>query len=117
MDPEGFPRRLAETGAVDHGAIRVYGTSAEPLAIPVLREFLAGREEAGDAASSTNWGRVYAAVRALGNIGGVEAVETLQALLVNLEGQQERNPGPLARGRMDKMIGATRAALRGLEKV
>jgi HEAT repeat protein len=116
VDPGDYTRRLAESGAVDTGAIRAYGAGAEPHAVPVLMEFLAAREDARDAASSTYWGKVYAAVRALGNIGGGEAVEILEGFLSSLEDQEEGVSGTLARGRMDKMIAATRDSLQRLEK-
>ncbi len=116
VDPGGYTQRLAETGAVDTGAIRAYGASGEPAAVPVLRDYLAARADAGDAAGSTNWGKVYAAVRALGNIGGGEAVETLEGFLGSLEVREESTTGTLARGRMEKMIAATRQSLERLEK-
>lgn len=116
VDPEGFPRRLAAGGSVDHGAIRVYGNSGEESAIGLLRGFLTEREEAGDITSATVWGKVYAAARALGNIGGDDAVEILEALVSYMESEDARQTGLLARGRTEKIIGAARASLDRLGK-
>lgn len=117
LDPDGFARRLVESGAVDHAAIRAYGAGAEPSAAPLLRRYLAEREAAGDAARSTSWGKVYAAVNALGSIGGQDAVQALEALLSHLEEAERSETGALAGNRVTKMLAATRASLERLGKV
>jgi HEAT repeat protein len=114
-DPQGFPRRLAAGGALDPGAIRVYGDSREISALPLLRQFLREREEAGELTSSQNWGKVFAAVRALGNIGGEEAVEALRELLAGLESVQAEGAGPLTRGRVEKITAAARDSIARLQ--
>jgi HEAT repeat protein len=114
-DPQGFPRRLVEVGALDPGSIRVYGDSREASALPLLSGFLREREEAGEISSSRNWGKVFAAAKALGNIGGREAVEALRELLSCLESFEEEGAGPLARGRVEKISAATRDSLTRLE--
>jgi len=114
--PEGFPRRLVASGAVDHGAIRVYGASHEVSAVPLLRSFLDDAREAGDIATSLNWGKVYAAVRALGNIGGTDAAKALQLLLTTLERQDAEGVDSLTRGRLEKIMGAARNSLEVAEK-
>ncbi|MHB8894761.1 MAG: HEAT repeat domain-containing protein [Candidatus Geothermincolia bacterium] len=80
LDPVGFPGRLVARGCIDHGAIRVYGVSREPSALPLLAGFLDERMTASDISSTRYWGKAYAAVRALGNIGGPGSVETLEKL-------------------------------------
>jgi HEAT repeat protein len=114
-DPQGFPRRLVDVGALDPGSIRVYGDSREEAALPLLSGFLREREEAGEISSSRNWGKVFAAAKALGNIGGREAVEALRELLSYLESFEVEGAGPLARGRVEKIAGATRDSLGRLE--
>jgi HEAT repeats/PBS lyase HEAT-like repeat len=111
IDPEGFPARLAASGAVDHGAIRVYGVEREASAIPLLCRFLDEAREAGNLVTSRNWGRVYAAVRALGNIGGMDAVVALQRLTAALEKQEAESSGSLALGRIEKILGAARNSI------
>lgn len=111
VDPEGFPRRLVASAAVDHGAIRVYGAGHEVSAVPLLRSFLDDAREAGDIATSLNWGKVYAAVRALGNIGGTDAAKALQLLLTTLERQDAEGVDSLTRGRLEKIMGAARNSL------
>jgi HEAT repeat protein len=115
-DPRGFPGRLAAVGALDAGAIRVYGDAREASALPLLRHFLTEREEKGEITSSRYWGKVFAAVRALGNIGGREAVEALGELLSGLEDQSAGPTGPLARGRADKITVAARDCLAKLRQ-
>jgi HEAT repeat protein len=110
-DPEGYPRRLAASGSVDHGAMRIYGISREPAALPVIREYLEARLEAGDLTGTSNWGKVYAAVRALGNIGGPESAAVLEELMGALDTEQPREVGTLAKGRMDKIRDVSRASL------
>jgi HEAT repeat protein len=111
LDPEGFPRRLAAAGALDHGAIRVYGEGREPSAVVLLVRFLDDARDAGDIATSSNWGKVYAAVRALGNIGGPDAVNVLQRLVAALERFEVEGEGALTRGRIEKVMGAARNSL------
>lgn len=115
-DHEGFPRSLVAGGALDPGAIRVYGDSREASALPLLHRFLRAREEAGELASSQNWGKVFAAVRALGNIGGEEAVEALRELLASLESLQVFREGPLTRGRVEKITAAAHDSLAKLQE-
>jgi HEAT repeat protein len=115
-DPQGFPRRLVDVGALDPGSIRVYGDSREVSALALLRGFLREREEAGEISSSRNWGKVFAAAKALGNIGGREAVEALRELLSCLESFEAEGAGPLARGRVEKIAATTRSSLTRLEK-
>jgi HEAT repeat protein len=108
VDPEGFPRRLAASGALDHAAIRVYGAGSEPSAVGLLGQFLDDAGEAGDLATSSNWGKVYAAVRALGNIGGPDAVKALQRLVDALEAYEADGGDALTLGRIEKIMGAAR---------
>jgi HEAT repeat protein len=115
-DPQGFPRRLVDAGALDPGSIRVYGDSREASALPLLRGFLREREEAGEISSSRNWGKVFATAKALGNIGGREAVEALRELFSCLESLEAEVADPLARGRVKKIATATRDSLNRLEK-
>ena len=112
VDPAGFPRLLAASGALDHAAIRVYGVGREPSAVPLLGRFLDDSRQAGDIATSGNWGKVYAAARALGNIGGPEAVKTLRRLVAALERHKAGSRDALTRGRIEKMMGAARSSLR-----
>lgn len=84
-DPEGYAARLAARGALDHAAMRTYGDAREASAVPLLREFLSDRVSQGDLASTECWGKVYAAVKALGSIGGGTATEALQPVLVALD--------------------------------
>jgi HEAT repeat protein len=111
MDPDGFPARLAASGAVDHGAIRVYGAQSEASAVPLLCGFLDDAREAGNLATSRYWGKVYAAVKALGSIGGTEAVEALGRLITALEKQEGEISGSLALGRVEKILGAARNSI------
>jgi hypothetical protein len=72
--------------------------------------------EAGDVATSLNWGKVYAAVRALGNIGGTDAAKALQLLLATLERQEAEGVDSLTRGRLEKIMGAARNSLEVAER-
>ena len=116
VDPVGFPRRLAASGALDHGAIRVYGAGHEVSAVPLLRRFIDDARDAGDIATSRNWGKIYAAARALGSIGGAGAVKALQLLLAALERQEAEGVDSLTRGRIEKIMGAARNSLELAEK-
>lgn len=111
VDPDGYPRRLAASGAVDHGAMRVYGISRERSALPLLREYVDARASARDIASSGNWGKVYAAARALGKIGGAESVEILERLLSAVDAEESEETKTLTRGRLDKIRGTALEAL------
>jgi HEAT repeats/PBS lyase HEAT-like repeat len=111
VDPEGFPARLAASGALDHGAIRVYGAANEASAVPLLCRFLDDAREADNLVTSRNWGKVYAAVRALGNIGGEDAVAALQRLIADLEKQEAPGSGSLTRGRIEKILGAASGSI------
>ena len=80
IDPDGFPGRLVARGCVDHAAIRVYGVSRESSALGLLDGYMRDRMAAGDISSTRQWGKVYAAARALGNIKGPASVQTLENL-------------------------------------
>ncbi len=115
-DPEGFPGRLASSGAVDYGAIRVYGAAAEKSAVPLLSRFLLDRADPASLASTVQWGKVHAAVKALGNIGGDDSVKTLGSL-APLLAEAERQAGGLARERIKKLLAAVESSLVRLKKV
>jgi HEAT repeat protein len=110
VDPGGYPRRLAARGCLDHGAIGVYGKTREPSALPLLGRFLSDLEGAGDLAGGGQWGRAYAAVKALGNIGGPEAVETLRLIPGWL--QAAGAEGPFRKERLGKLQEAARLAVK-----
>lgn len=80
VDPEGYPFRLLSRGCLDHRAVSLYGRSRLPEAVPFLSRFIVERIEAGDILKTAFWGKVYVAVKALGNIGGEEAVKTIKLL-------------------------------------
>lgn len=101
-DPAGFPLALVRHGCVDHNAIRVYGDAAEPSAAPLLERFLSERMAAGDLASGRQWGKAYAAVRALGNIDARGAVDTLESLLAWVD-EREGQAGGLSQQRLAKV--------------
>jgi HEAT repeat protein len=111
VDPEGLPVRLVERRALDHAAMKVYGSSGEASAVPLLASYLRERMEAGDIASAGKWGKAYAAVKALGNIAGPASVETLEELLARLEEAPRPADGTLAAARVDKIEAAARQAL------
>lgn len=81
VDPASYPARLASRGCLDHSAIGVYGRSREPSAVPLIGGFLEEKMEAGELAGARDWGKVFAAVKALGYIGGDEAGRILRAVL------------------------------------
>lgn len=109
-DPEGYPRRLLSKGCLDHSAIKVYGKSGYGDAVPLLSDYIRARIEADDVTKTGNWGKVYAAVRALGNIGGSRAKETLEGLSRWLE-QGGPHEGTLKDMRSGKLRGALDDAL------
>ncbi|MBU4240672.1 MAG: HEAT repeat domain-containing protein [Actinobacteria bacterium] len=110
-DPEGYPLRLLSRGCLDHRAIGVYGKSHLAEAVPLLGRFIEERAAAGDLLSANCWGKVYVSVKALGNIGGEEAVETLQMLLGGLPAAGDSGGGALVLERAEKIRNAARAAL------
>jgi hypothetical protein len=77
-----------------------------------LGRFLDDARQAGHMATSGNWGKVYAAARALGNIGGPDAVKALRRLVTELERYEVECGDTLKRGRIDKIMGAARDSLR-----
>jgi HEAT repeat protein len=116
LDPEGYPVRLMSRGCVDHAAIRVYGTGHLTAAVPLLDGFLRQRMEKGDLSSTRQWGKVYAAVRALGNIGGPEAVESLEGLLAGIRRAPRATDQGLRGQRLDKIREAAVISIRSAEK-
>ncbi len=111
LDPEGFGARLVAGGCVDHAAIRVYGASREPSAVPLLDEYLRERMEEGDLASARKWGKVYAAVRALGNTGGTASVQTLESLQAWLIDAPRAGTGGIRGQRLAKIREETERAV------
>lgn len=111
IDPSGFPRRLVRAGCVDKAAISAYGRTAEAAAVPLLASFLEERAAEGDITAAGYWGKVYAAVRALGNIGGPPAVRALERLLGRLTGPEAEPEGFLRKERLEKIEEAAREAL------
>lgn len=109
-DPRGFPATLASRGAVDYDAIRVYGSAAEPTAVPLLKHLLLDEECHRPRTSPVRWGKLHAAIRALGNIGGAESVQTLEALVSCLKEAESAAVG-LARERIKKLLAAVDASL------
>ena len=103
VDPDGFPGRLLAKGCVDHAAIRVYGDTREKSAVPLLASFLEERMEAADLGSPRQWGKVFAAVRALGNIGGEDAAGALEGLLAWLDDEARPEATGLPGQRLDKV--------------
>jgi|BarGraNGADG00312_2_1021985.scaffolds.fasta_scaffold27550_1 HEAT repeat protein len=111
VDPAGFAGRLLAQGCLDHAAIRVYGSSREEAAAGLLASFLDERMEAGDLSSPRQWGKVFAAVRALGNIKGPDSVQALQSLLAWLDDAERPQTTGLAGQRLDKIRQAARESL------
>jgi len=111
LDPDGYPARLVAHGCLDHGAIRVYGTSGEPAALPLLIGYLDRLQDSSDLATGRHWGKAYAAVRALGNIGGADSVQTLQDLLGWLDAVPEGDRPGFKGQRLDKVQQEARRAL------
>lgn len=116
VDPAGYPARLVSRGCLDHSAIGIYGRSREPTAVGLIARFISGLVEAGDAGSSRYWGKVYAAVRALGNIGGGESVRILDELLTWLSRREEQAEGSLKGERFEKIGTAAGAAIEKIKK-
>jgi HEAT repeat protein len=113
VDPDGYPRRLVERRCLDHSAISVYGKAGDQVAVPLLIGFVNDRIEAGDLTDTGKWGKVYAATRALGRIGGDEAGRALQALLDWLSGAGGQGGRWLEEERISKIRDA---ALVSIEK-
>jgi HEAT repeat protein len=116
VDPGGYPLRLVERGCLDHAAISVYGRAGEQAAVPLLDEFITGRMEAGDLTKTGNWGKVYAATRALGRVGGAEAGRTLQVLLDWLSSGGGRKRRWLEEERISKIADAARESIEQVGK-
>jgi len=116
VDPEGFAGRLLARGCVDPTAIRAYGASRLQEASPLLDDFLSERIARGDVASSQQWGKVFAAVRALGNIKGEVAVQALERLLEWLRTDASLQATGLAGQRLGKVRDAAVESLREAEK-
>lgn len=110
-DPDGYPLRLLSRGCLDHQAIGVYGRSRLAESVPLLGSFLEERAAAGDFLSTSCWGKVYVSVKALGNIGGEDAVRTLNILLGAIHDAGSSGDRVLTRERADKISGAVRIAL------
>jgi len=111
VDPEGFAGRLLAQGCLDHAAIRVYGSSREEAAVGLLASFLDERMAAADLSSPSQWGKVFAAVRALGNIKGPDAVQALRSLLAWLDDPERPRVAGLAGQRLDKIRQAVLGSL------
>ena len=116
VDPAGYPLRLVERGCLDHAAISVYGRANEQAAVPLLTEFVTGRMEAGDITNTGNWGKIYAATRALGRIGGDEAGRTLQSLLEWLSSTGGQRRRWLEEERVSKIINAAEESIEQARK-
>ncbi|MBU4173766.1 MAG: HEAT repeat domain-containing protein [Actinobacteria bacterium] len=110
-DPDGYPMRLLSRGCLDHQAIGVYGRSRLAESVPLLGRFLEERAAAGDFLSTNCWGKVYVSVRALGNIGGEDAVKALSVLLGAIHSAGSSGDRVLTQERADKIRGAARAAI------
>jgi HEAT repeat protein len=112
-DPSGFAARMVARGALDHAAMQVYGTSGEESAVPLLKGFLAERVERGDITGARCWGRVHAAVKALGKIGGDAGAEALESLIEGIESGAAAGDarGFLRSERLEKIERAAREAL------
>jgi len=111
VDPAGYPRRLVQLRCLDHSAISVYGRAKESTAVPLLSAFVAGRIEAGDLTRTGNWGKVYAAARALGRIGGADAERTLRSLLDWLSETGTGDGRWLDKERLSLITAAARASI------
>lgn len=111
LDPEGFPHRLVARGCLDHAAIRAYGDSREPTSVPLLDGYLDERMAAGDMTSTRQWGKVFAAVKALGNIASPDTVQTLERLLEWLEEAPQMESTGFHAQRLTKIREETRRAL------
>lgn len=116
LDPDGFARRLAVRGCVDHGAIRAYGDSAEADGVPVLTGYLDQLMASGDVTTTRHWGKVHAAVRSLGNIGGEDSVQMLERLEVWLKEKPQAEREGFHAQRLAKIEHATERALRAAKK-
>lgn len=103
LDPGGFAARLVRRECVDHAAIREYGESREVSAVPLMARYFDERTEKGDISSARHWGKVYAAVRALGNVGTEEACLVLADLRARLDERPEAKAGGLAGWRLEKI--------------
>lgn len=112
-DQSGYPRRLVARGCLDHNAIKVYGTASETGAIPLIKGFLVERMDRGDLVTSGYWGKVYAAARALGNIGGEESQRILRSLLEWLGENEHQMKGFLREERAQKIRRVALEALAG----
>ena len=115
-DPDGYPLRLLSRGCLDHQAIGVYGRSRLAESVPLLGRFLEERAAAGDLLSTNYWGKVYVSVRALGNIGGEEAVNNIRVFLGAIHGAGSSGDRVLVQERADKIRGAARAAIEAAGK-
>jgi HEAT repeat protein len=116
LDPEGYPRRLAGRGCVDHGAIRAYGDSREESALPLLGGYLGNLMETGQVTSTRQWGKVHAAVKSLGNIGGGDSVQILERLLEWLEEEAQTVSTGLNAQRLAKIRHAAERAMQAAKK-
>jgi len=110
-DPDGYPLRLLSRGCLDHQAIGVYGRSRLAESVPLLGSFLEERAAAGDLLSTNCWGKVYVSVKALGNIGGEDAVRTLSMLTGAICDAGSSGNRVLMRERAEKIRGAARTAI------
>jgi HEAT repeat protein len=110
-DPEGFPGRLVRLGCLDHAAIRVYGRARIVEAVPLLAGFLEERVADGSVSHGSYWGKVYAATKSLGSIGGAEARQALEDLVESARAHEKG--GFLEVERMEKV---ERGALEALER-
>jgi HEAT repeat protein len=111
VDPEGYPRRLLASGCMDHRAIRVYGKRGLVEAIEPISRLLQSSAEDNSLLETWRWGRVYTAIRALGNIGGEQAVKTLMSVRSLLETGNGRGGGGLHGRRYTKIAEALEEAI------
>ncbi len=109
-DPDGYPGRLARLGCLDHAAIRVYGESGLTQAVPLLSGFVSERINDGSFTQGKWWGKVYAAEKALGSIGGDEAIASLEAL-AEAAGRESASGSFLTCERTTKIAEGARSAL------
>jgi len=108
-DPEGFPGRLARLGCLDHASIRVYGRARLAEAVPLLSDFLEERVADGSISQGKYWGKVYAATKSLGSIGGPQAERALEDLIESARAHEKG--GFLEVERMEKVERGAREAL------
>ncbi|MDD5748254.1 MAG: hypothetical protein PHP64_04265 [Actinomycetota bacterium] len=114
VESEGWARRLADLGALDYSAISVYGREKEKSAVPLLIDFIAGRLESKEIYNSQWWGKVYAALLALGRIGGDDAKNALFSVIDFLEKLDRTSCESLERMRIEKIEEAAKIGIKNI---